>query len=187
MTTHDHHTETTPTLEAGEPATAITDDQTAQTDSSTRRTGPSTAQAESSTPGGELSVVGTDAGQQADVESSLSSQTQPADAQPSTAHTESALAGAESSPERSLFADDELAGLRARWDTVQAGFVDDPKGCVVTADGLVSDLVDQLTTGLTKARARLEQQWDRGEEASTEDLRLALKHYREFFQRLLAV
>jgi hypothetical protein len=33
----------------------------------------------------------------------------------------------------------------------------------------------------------LEEQWDRGEEASTEDLRIALKRYREFFERLLAV
>jgi hypothetical protein len=86
-----------------------------------------------------------------------------------------------------LFADDELAGLRARWDSVQAGFVDDPKDCVQKADGLVSDVVGQLTTGFTQARARLEDQWGRGEEASTEDLRVALRRYRDFFERLLAV
>jgi len=94
---------------------------------------------------------------------------------------------AESTSERSLFADDELAGLRARWDNVQAGFVDDPRECVHKADGLVSDVVDQLTAGFSDARTRLEEQWARGEEASTEDLRVALKQYREFFQRLLAV
>jgi hypothetical protein len=86
-----------------------------------------------------------------------------------------------------LFADDQLAGLRARWDSVQAGFVDDPKDCVHKADGLVSDVVDQLTTGFAEARSRLEENWARGEEASTEDLRVALKRYREFFERLLAV
>jgi hypothetical protein len=121
--------------------------------------------------------------------------------EPSTTPTESAIAGTEapagmtepsraeteSSTERSLFADDEFAGLRARWENVQAGFVDDPRECVQKADGLVSDLVDQLTTGFTEARSRLEEQWARGEEASTEDLRIALKRYREFFQRLLAV
>ena len=37
------------------------------------------------------------------------------------------------------------------------------------------------------ARSRLEEQWARGEQASTEDLRLALMHYRDFFERLLAV
>jgi hypothetical protein len=86
-----------------------------------------------------------------------------------------------------LFAADELAGLRARWDNVQAGFVDDPRECVHKADSLVSDVVEQLTSGFSAARARLEEQWARGEQASTEDLRVALTQYREFFQRLLAV
>lgn len=86
-----------------------------------------------------------------------------------------------------LFADDEMVGLRARWDSVQASFVDDPKECVQKADGLVSDVVEQLTSSFTHARSRLEEQWARGEEASTEDLRIALKRYREFFDRLLAV
>lgn len=98
-----------------------------------------------------------------------------------------APAVAETFTGRALFADDELAGLRARWDSVQAGFVDDPKDCVHKADGLVSDVVDQLTNGFSEARSRLEENWARGEEASTEDLRVALKGYREFFERLLAV
>jgi hypothetical protein len=38
-----------------------------------------------------------------------------------------------------------------------------------------------------EARLRLEAQWARGEDASTEDLRLDLRRYREFLQRLLAV
>ncbi|MDT5345102.1 MAG: hypothetical protein QOE52_4286 [Mycobacterium sp.] len=93
----------------------------------------------------------------------------------------------ESSADELLFAGDDLADLRARWAGVQAAFVDDPKECVQKADGLVSDLVEHLTTGFAEARSRLEEQWSRGEEASTEDLRLALMHYREFFERLLAV
>ena len=86
-----------------------------------------------------------------------------------------------------VVADDDLAELRARWAGVQAAFVDDPKDCVHQADILVSDLFEQLTTGFAKVRSRLEEQWSRGEEASTEDLRLVLMHYREFFERLLAV
>jgi hypothetical protein len=93
----------------------------------------------------------------------------------------------EPSADETLFAGDDLAELRARWAGVQAAFVDDPKDCVQKADVLVSDLVEQLTTGFTQARSRLEEQWSRGEDASTEDLRLALMHYREFFERLLAV
>jgi hypothetical protein len=93
----------------------------------------------------------------------------------------------QSSTEDMLFAEDELADLRARWAGVQAAFVDDPKDCVQKADVLVSDLVEQLTSGFAHARSRLEEQWARGERASTEDLRVALMHYREFFERLLAV
>jgi hypothetical protein len=96
-------------------------------------------------------------------------------------------ADAGSSTEDSLFAPSDLSGLRSRWDDVQAGFVDDPRKCVQTADGLVSDTVEQLTNNFSQARSRLEEQWARGEDVSTEDLRLALKRYREFFDRLLAV
>ncbi len=85
------------------------------------------------------------------------------------------------------FASDDLAELRARWADVQGAFGDDPKDCLQKADALVFDLVEQLTTGFAQARSRLEDQWSRGEEASTEDLRLALMHYRDFFERLLAV
>ncbi|MGB9225380.1 hypothetical protein [Mycobacterium sp.] len=93
----------------------------------------------------------------------------------------------ESSTEEMLFADADLTEMRGRWSAVQAAFVDDPKDCVQKADVLVSDLVEQLTSSFARARSSLEEQWARGEEASTEDLRLALMHYREFFERLLAV
>jgi hypothetical protein len=92
----------------------------------------------------------------------------------------------ESSTDDVVVADDDLAELRARWAGVQAAFVDDPKDCVHQADLLVSDVFEQLTTGFAGVRSRLEEQWSRGEEASTEDLRLILMRYREFFERLLA-
>ncbi|HEY2199174.1 MAG TPA: hypothetical protein VGH69_15975 [Mycobacterium sp.] len=93
----------------------------------------------------------------------------------------------ESSAAETLFADDDVSDLRQRWAGVQAAFVDNPKECVQKADHLVADLVEQLTAGFAQARSRLEEQWSRGQEASTEDLRMALMHYREFFDRLLAV
>jgi len=85
-----------------------------------------------------------------------------------------------------LFAAD-TSGLRSRWDDIQAAFVDDPADCVRKADDLVAEVVDQLTEAFSDARSRMEAQWARGEQASTEDLRQALQRYREFFQRLLAV
>jgi hypothetical protein len=93
----------------------------------------------------------------------------------------------EPASEKPLFAEDLLDSLRTRWTELQAVFVDDPRACVQKADGLVADVVGQLVTGFADARSHLERQWGRGEEASTEDLRIALKRYREFFDRLLKV
>ncbi|WNG93287.1 hypothetical protein [Mycobacterium sp. ITM-2016-00318] len=96
-------------------------------------------------------------------------------------------AHAAGSSDQTLFGDGELSGFHARWTEVQAAFVDDPRDCVQKADGLVSDVVDRLTAGFAQARAGLEEQWSRGEQVSTEDLRLALQRYRDFFERLLAI
>ena len=113
-------------------------------------------------------------------------QAEPAQAEP--AQTEMVPRSAESQPSEGelLFAADP-SGLRSRWDDIQAAFVDDPAECVQKADTLVTEVVEQLTTAFSEARSRLEAQWARGEQASTEDLRQALTRYREFFQRLLAV
>ena len=88
--------------------------------------------------------------------------------------------------EESLFADDELSGFRSRWDEVQTGFVDEPRQAVEQADALVTDVVERLATSFSEARSSLEGQWAKGEDASTEDLRVVLTRYRAFFQRLLA-
>lgn len=90
-------------------------------------------------------------------------------------------------PDAGLFADDDRVGLRSRWDALQASFVDDPKQCVQEADGLVEEVVQRLTASFAQARSRLDEQWSQGHDASTEDLRLALQRYRDFFQRLLTV
>jgi hypothetical protein len=111
---------------------------------------------------------------------------QAAAAEPKEAATAPSTAETDTPTDMALFADNDRSGLRSRWDDVQASFVDDPKECVQKADALVADVVQQLTAGFSDARSRLEAQWARGEEASTEDLRQALKRYREFFERLLA-
>jgi len=77
--------------------------------------------------------------------------------------------------------------LRNQWDRIQTAFVDDPRNAVKQADDLVSTAIKRLADSFTEQRHTLEQQWDRGEDVSTEDLRIALQKYRAFFQRLLAV
>jgi len=86
-----------------------------------------------------------------------------------------------------LFSTDETQTFRSRWDDIQTGFVDEPRTAVEQADGLVAEAMKRLAEMFADERAELEQQWDRGDDISTEDLRVALRRYRSFFARLLAV
>ena len=47
--------------------------------------------------------------------------------------------------------------------------------------------MQQLTDGFARERAGLERQWSGGQDVSTEELRLAIRRYRSFFDRLLAM
>jgi hypothetical protein len=75
--------------------------------------------------------------------------------------------------------------LRERWHALQARFVDDPRDTVSEADSLVAELLRDLAQSFDDARSRLEEQWSSGEDVSTEELRITLKRYRSFFERLL--
>jgi len=86
-----------------------------------------------------------------------------------------------------LFSEQEAAALRKQWSEVQGGFVDEPRRAVEQADSLVADVMTKLTQGFAKERTTLEQHWDRGNNVTTEDLRVALQRYRSFFDRLLSV
>jgi len=86
-----------------------------------------------------------------------------------------------------LFHDDEGRGFRTRWEAIQTGFVDEPRKAVEQADALVSETIKRLSDVFAEERTGLEKHWGRGENVSTEDLRIALKRYRSFFERLLHV
>ena len=86
-----------------------------------------------------------------------------------------------------LFPGGEAAELHERWDAIQVGFVDEPRQAVEQADALVAGAMKRLAEIFAEERARLEGQWDRGDSVSTEDLRVALRRYRSFFGRVLAV
>lgn len=86
-----------------------------------------------------------------------------------------------------LFPPEEAESLRGRWDSIQTEFVDEPRAAVEQADDLVGDVMQRLADGFSHERTRLEKEWDRGDGVSTEDLRVALKRYRSFFDRLLSV
>lgn len=80
-----------------------------------------------------------------------------------------------------------MEDLRAQWTNVQASFVDEPRRAVEDADKLVASAIQQIQEGFKGRRTTLEKQWSGGKEASTEDLRVALQHYRAFFDRLVSM
>lgn len=87
---------------------------------------------------------------------------------------------------QALLADDATSDVRSRWEEIQASFVDEPRRAVEEADTLVAELMQRLADSFAQEREGLEGQWDRGDEVSTEDLRIALQRYRSFFDRLLS-
>jgi hypothetical protein len=91
------------------------------------------------------------------------------------------------SGEGELFPASERDELEQKWNDIQARFVDEPRGSVEEANALVSDLMDRLVSGFSEQRERLEGQWERGDDVTTEDLRMVLMRYRSFFGRLLEV
>jgi len=81
---------------------------------------------------------------------------------------------------------EDAIDLRARWESLQGAFVDDPQQAVEQADALVTDVIKRLTRTFQETRDSLETQLAETEDVSTEDLRVGLQRYRSFFERLLA-
>ena len=93
---------------------------------------------------------------------------------------------AENDDRQPLLAEDQTTDVRGRWERIQGSFVDEPRRAVEEADTLVVELMQRLADSFAQERQGLEGQWDRGDEVSTEDLRIALQRYRSFFDRLLS-
>jgi hypothetical protein len=104
-----------------------------------------------------------------------------------TTATATAAAPAREGEDARLFSETDARGFRARWEGLQVSFVDEPRRSVEQADSLVAEAIKRLAEVFAEERQKLEGQWDRGDNVSTEDLRLALQRYRAFFGRLLSV
>jgi hypothetical protein len=86
-----------------------------------------------------------------------------------------------------LFDESAARGFRDRWNAVQIGFVDDPRQAVQRADELVSEVMQSLADSFAQQRGAIEADMGESSTASTENLRMALRSYRSFFERLLAL
>jgi hypothetical protein len=107
-------------------------------------------------------------------------------AEPVPATVDGAEAGAGPAQPAGLGSTDDQERFVARWQEIQAGFVDEPRRAVQDADALVVDMMDRLARMLASEREQLESLGETGK-VSTEDLRQGLRRYRSLFERLLAV
>ncbi|MFC8531655.1 hypothetical protein [Nocardia sp. NPDC057227] len=89
--------------------------------------------------------------------------------------------------DKPFFDRDLLDVLETRWKEVQGSFVDNPHDAVTRADLLVAETVEQITTRWSERQQQLQGRWSRGTDGDTEDLRQALREYRDFFQKLLTL
>ncbi len=104
-------------------------------------------------------------------------------------HADPATVPVEPAPQTSVeegISANDVAELRSRWANLQASFIDDPRRACEQADNLVDLVLKRITEHFARGRDDLVRQWDRGAEpTSTEDLRVAMKGYRNLIDRLL--
>ncbi|MDH6130465.1 hypothetical protein [Kitasatospora sp. GP82] len=93
---------------------------------------------------------------------------------------------AEAADESEPLLGSEQEEFHSRWQKIQSEFVDDPRNAVHAADTLVAEAMQALATTFAEHKQDLEGQWNRGDEVPTEELRIALRRYRSFFNRLLS-
>ncbi|GAA0666812.1 hypothetical protein GCM10009535_53270 [Streptomyces thermocarboxydovorans] len=94
-----------------------------------------------------------------------------------------------------LLARDDSDKLTAQLQHAVAGFVDTPREAVAEADQLLQELTERVTHAVTERRRTLRRAWqaaETGEDGGTaatdtEQLRLALRDYRQLAERLLHV
>ncbi|MEV0004012.1 hypothetical protein AB0H28_17235 [Micromonospora sp. NPDC050980] len=83
-----------------------------------------------------------------------------------------------------LFDAEAAQGFRDRWRDVQLRFVDDPRAAVGEAESLVEEAIEALSTALREQRSRLGA-WQESGSSDTEQLRVAVRGYRDFLDRVL--
>ncbi|MFC0031772.1 hypothetical protein ACFFMM_19810 [Micromonospora chaiyaphumensis] len=83
-----------------------------------------------------------------------------------------------------LFAPETAQDFRDRWRDVQLRFVDDPRAAVGEAQSLVEEAIEALSAALREQKTKLGG-WQESGSSDTEQLRVAVRGYRDFLDRVL--
>ena len=86
-----------------------------------------------------------------------------------------------------LFTPELMESYRSKWISIQSSFVDDPRQAVRSGDELVAQVMTNLANSFAEERHKVEAQLDQTGEGATENLRVAFRRYRSFFDRLLSL
>ncbi|MGW3413609.1 hypothetical protein [Streptomyces sp. NPDC000888] len=84
-----------------------------------------------------------------------------------------------------LLPQDECDKFELRIRHAVGGFVDEPRDAVAEADQVLEELAARFTDAVSRRRTKLRTSWQEKTGADTEQLRLALRDYREVTERLL--
>ena len=84
-----------------------------------------------------------------------------------------------------LLSDEAEQAFLSRWAEIQSGFVEDPAESVHDADRLLDEMAAALLSSFQARRTDLAVDWQQGS-PGTEQLRLALRRYRDFVGVILA-
>jgi hypothetical protein len=110
------------------------------------------------------------------------------DDEPSRAPSDGKLAPGQAAndPVAALWGGDLVDRYRSKWRDLQLTFVDDPQRATHSAASLVDDAVSSLTATLQAQKQSLDG-WQATRADDTEVMRVALRNYRDFLDRLLGL
>jgi hypothetical protein len=94
------------------------------------------------------------------------------------------------SPDRdTLLPEGERNKLTLALQRALGGFVDEPRNAVQEADRLLDETTTRLAEGIKERRGTLRSAWqgDGAKDSDTEEMRIALRQYRDLVQQLLRV
>jgi hypothetical protein len=77
-------------------------------------------------------------------------------------------------------------GYRDRWQQIQLRFIDDPRQAAEQAHTLVGDVLDSFTEAVQRQREDLSR-WRSAQLDDTEELRMTVRRYRDYLDRLLGL
>jgi hypothetical protein len=100
------------------------------------------------------------------------------------AHRNHAVVGLDAAAEMAMWNEDTISGFQERWHKVQLRFVDDPHNAAAEAETLITDVIESLASTVNAQKTKLDA-WRSSNGADTEELRIVVRRYHDFLDRVL--